>query len=158
MIGEILGDTPGDFRALTLRGLLLLDQGRRDEAQKIFLDLHSRSRRQPVREFEDLLALAHSLMELRGYTNSAQLAKDALDEALRLRRAGFAQDVLIMGPVPPARLDDVVAEDFRLALFDRETARRLAELTADEGRARVHLQLETGTHRQAELVRLVLEG
>ena len=72
----------------------------------------------------------------------------SLGEALRLRRAGFAQDVLIMGPVPPARLDEVVAEDFRLVLFDRETARRLAELTDADGRARVHLKLETGTHRQ----------
>ncbi len=73
----------------------------------------------------------------------------SLDEARRLRRSGFTQDVLIMGPVPPARLGEVVAEDFRLALFDRRTARRLAELTAvGEGRARVHLKLETGTYRQ----------
>ncbi len=73
----------------------------------------------------------------------------SLDEALRLRHAGFAQDVLIMGPVPPARLGEVVAEAFRLVLFDRRSARRLAELTAGgERRVRVHLKLETGTYRQ----------
>ncbi len=73
----------------------------------------------------------------------------SLDEALRLRRAGISQDVLIMGPVPLSRLDEVVAEDFRLALFTHESARRLAALTAGtDRRVRVHLKLETGTHRQ----------
>ncbi len=73
----------------------------------------------------------------------------SLDEALRLRRAGFAQDVLIMGPVPLERLGEVVAEDLSLVLFTRDSARRLAELAADtERRVRVHLKLETGTYRQ----------
>ncbi len=72
-----------------------------------------------------------------------------LDEALTLRRAGFGQDVLIMGPIPPARLSEAVAEDFRLALFSRESAERLAEIAAEsDRRVRVHLKLETGTHRQ----------
>ena len=72
----------------------------------------------------------------------------SLDEALRLRRAGFSQDVLIMGPVPLARLGEVVAAGFRVVLFTRDSARRLAELTAEGGRVRVHLKLETGTYRQ----------
>ncbi len=73
----------------------------------------------------------------------------SLDEALSLRRLGFAHDVLIMGPVPLERLGEVVAEDFRVALFTRESARHLAELTtAAERPVRVHLKLETGTHRQ----------
>lgn len=76
-------------------------------------------------------------------------AVHALDEALDLRAAGFSQDVLIMGPVPLPRLEEVVAEDFRLVLFALPTARRLAEITAARGmRARVHLKIETGTHRQ----------
>ncbi len=73
----------------------------------------------------------------------------SLDEALALRRAGFDQDVLIMGPVPLARLGEAVAEDFRLALFTRDSAERLAKLAAETDRSvRVHLKLETGTHRQ----------
>ncbi len=73
----------------------------------------------------------------------------SLDEALALRRAGFPQDVLIMGPVPLARLGEVLVEDFRLVLFTRASAERLFELTAElDLRARVHLKLETGTHRQ----------
>ncbi len=73
----------------------------------------------------------------------------SLDEALRLRRAGFAHDVLIMGPAPPGRLGEVVEHDFRLVLFARATAERLAELTAALAKTvRLHLKLETGTHRQ----------
>lgn len=73
----------------------------------------------------------------------------ALDEALALRRAGFDQDVLIMGHVPLARLGEVVIEDFRLVLYDSDTARRLAgEAKVSSRQARVHLKIETGTHRQ----------
>ena len=73
----------------------------------------------------------------------------ALDEAHRLRRAGLGHDVLILGHVPLDRLGEVVAEDFRLVLFDPRTARRLAaEAEAQGRRARVHLKIETGTYRQ----------
>ena len=84
----------------------------------------------------------------------------ALEEAQALRRLGFAQDVLIMGHVPWTRLEEAVAEDFRLVLYDEESARRLAEIAGLTGRRpRVHLKIETGTHRQgladAELARLL---
>ncbi len=73
----------------------------------------------------------------------------SLDEALRLRRAGATLDVLIMGHVPLARLEEVVAEDFRLVLYNRESLDRLAAITsATDRRGRVHLKIETGTHRQ----------
>ncbi|MEM9594477.1 MAG: alanine racemase [Acidobacteriota bacterium] len=73
----------------------------------------------------------------------------ALEEAQQLRDAGFQQDVLLLGHVPRRRLGDVVAGDFRLVLFDVETARSFAEAARSQGRrGRVHLKLETGTHRQ----------
>ncbi len=71
------------------------------------------------------------------------------DEALRLRQGGFAQDILIMGHVPLLRLDEVVAQEFRLVLFHLETAQALAHLCAAQQKSvRVHLKLETGTYRQ----------
>ena len=73
----------------------------------------------------------------------------ALDEALALREAGFRQDILILGPVPTSRLDQVIEQNLRVALFTQETARRLAELARSTGRrARAHLKVETGTYRQ----------
>ena len=72
----------------------------------------------------------------------------SLDEALRLRRAGFNRHILILGHVPLSRLEEVVRESFRLAVFNRETlikldeiSNRLAQLTP------IHLKLETGTYR-----------
>ena len=73
----------------------------------------------------------------------------ALDEALILRRAGFSQDILVMGHVPLARLGEAVEQDLRLVLYNPETLDRLAEETSSQGRSvRVHLKVETGTHRQ----------
>jgi alanine racemase len=73
----------------------------------------------------------------------------SLDEAQRLRRAGLGQEVLIMGHVPLARLEEAVAGGFRLVLYNRESAERLAAITADgDRRVRVHLKVETGTYRQ----------
>lgn len=73
----------------------------------------------------------------------------SLEEALRLRQAGFSQDVLVMGHIPFARLAEAVEADLRVVLFHRRSARKLAELAEARGRTvRVHLKIETGTHRQ----------
>lgn len=73
----------------------------------------------------------------------------SLDEALALRGAGFRQDVAILGHVPLARLEEAVAEQFRLILYNLESARQLAAITARRGDSvRVHLKIETGTYRQ----------
>ncbi len=73
----------------------------------------------------------------------------SLHEALRLRQAGFEQDVLILGPVPTQHLKQVIEHDLRVALITRQSALRLAELAEAAGRtAKVHLKIETGTYRQ----------
>lgn len=73
----------------------------------------------------------------------------SLDEALALRGGGFSQDVLILGHVPLLRLEEAVAENFRLILYNLENARRLAEIATRRGqRVRLHLKVETGTCRQ----------
>lgn len=72
----------------------------------------------------------------------------SLDEALALRALGVKKDILIMGPVPHAGLDQVVKENFRIALFDLKTLSRLKEITQRLNQpVRVHLKLETGTYR-----------
>jgi len=73
----------------------------------------------------------------------------SLDEAMKLRNAGFGQDILIMGPVPSLRMEEVVREGFRLVVFNQETLLALHEATNRlQKKARVHLKLETGTYRQ----------
>lgn len=86
-------------------------------------------------------------------TNAIEAGADsfcvhALDEALALRNAGFSQDILVMGHVPLARLEEATAADLRLMLTNLETLETLAEITARRGSpTRVHLKLETGTYR-----------
>lgn len=84
-----------------------------------------------------------------------------LCEALELRRAGVAAPMLVMGYVPLADLSQAVEIDVSITVSSEETLRALAEAAHVEGRpARVHLKLETGTHRlgfDAEGLRRALE-
>lgn len=97
-------------------------------------------------------AYGHGWREIAGLAvrhGADSFSVHSLDEALALRGAGFPQDVLVLGHVPLERLEEAVAERFRLILYNLESARRLAEITARRGEAaRVHLKIETGTFRQ----------
>ncbi|MEM1176717.1 MAG: alanine racemase [Acidobacteriota bacterium] len=73
----------------------------------------------------------------------------SIDEALALRALGFGEDILVMGHIPLARLREAVAHNLRIVLFNRETVEELGTLAEAVGvRPRVHLKIETGTHRQ----------
>ncbi len=73
----------------------------------------------------------------------------SLDEALKIRQAGFNQDVLIMGPVPLQRLKEVIENNFRVVLYNMETLEELDNISRKlDLPVRVHLKLETGTYRQ----------
>lgn len=72
----------------------------------------------------------------------------SLEEALDVRAAGHGLPILVLGHIPLARLDEAIAADLRIALFNRASLERLDALTATgTNRAKVHLKLETGTHR-----------
>lgn len=97
-------------------------------------------------------AYGHGWREIAGLAvrhGADSFSVHSLDEALALRGAGFAQDVLILGHVPLLRLEEAVAAGFRLILYNLESARRLAAIAEERGVAvRVHLKIETGTFRQ----------
>lgn len=73
------------------------------------------------------------------------LCVHALEEARGLRAAGITAPIYILGPVALAALDEAVALDARLVVYNRETVDALA---ARGLRARLHLKVETGNHRQ----------
>ncbi len=95
-------------------------------------------------------AYGHGLEQIAAMASGADsFCVHALTEAQQLRQAGFSRDILILGPIPIEDLEQVIAGDFRMALFTRESAIRLAELAhAQQRTVRIHLKLETGTHRQ----------
>jgi alanine racemase len=71
-----------------------------------------------------------------------------LEEALALRAAGLEAPILIMGYVPLGDLGEALASDLRVTVSSLETLEAAATAARKLGRpARLHLKLETGTHR-----------
>ncbi|HYA48843.1 MAG TPA: alanine racemase, partial [Burkholderiales bacterium] len=77
------------------------------------------------------------------------LGVNSVEEGAALRDAGFRCPVLVLGYTPLAALDEAVARDLRLTVYNRETVRRLAAAARRQAkRAVVHVKVETGTRRQ----------
>ena len=78
------------------------------------------------------------------------LAVWGANEGIPLRRlVGPEVPILCLGHTPPQDFADAVAADLRLTLYDPSAIPALARDARAQGRtARVHLKLETGTHRQ----------
>lgn len=80
---------------------------------------------------------------------SSRFCVYSIDEALELRDGGITAPILVLGPVPHDRLDDAMAIDAELSLWDTTTfvhdlataARRAQK------RAKVHVKLNTGLNR-----------
>jgi alanine racemase len=80
---------------------------------------------------------------------AVKLCVYSIDEALELRDGGITAPILILGPVPPALLDDAMTCDAELALWDTGSFVRdlsQAALRAQK-RARVHVKVNTGLNR-----------
>jgi alanine racemase len=80
---------------------------------------------------------------------AAKLCVYNVDEALELRDGGITAPLLIMGPIPPQRLDDAMACNADVALWDTKGfARDLAGAgLRAQTRARVHVKVNTGLNR-----------
>ncbi len=73
------------------------------------------------------------------------LCVHALEEARRLRQAGVAAPLYVMGPVALSDLEEAVALDVRMVAYNFETIDRLEALNLP---MKLHLKIETGNHRQ----------
>jgi alanine racemase len=77
------------------------------------------------------------------------LGVNSLDEALQLRAFGIGKPVAILGHTELDRLPVVVAGEFRQVVYREDVAEALSRSAEDkETTARIHLKVETGTHRQ----------
>jgi alanine racemase len=113
-------------------------------------------------------AYGHGLLEVATVCRDAGvdwLAVHSLEEGLSLRHAGYRCPILCMGYVPVSALGDLVEAGLSVVVYNAETLRGLSKAaTVKERTAKVHLKLETGTHRQGvdgaqleELLRLLGE-
>ncbi|MBN2199632.1 MAG: alanine racemase [Candidatus Aminicenantes bacterium] len=120
---------------------------------------------QNVRQFRELIgpertflaavkanAYGHGLLEIAGTLDGMPgvwLGVHSLEEASALREAGVGLPVLILGYVPLDGLGAAVRLGARLTVSGEQTVNRLAEICRRMKRkARVHIKVETGTHRQ----------
>ena len=78
------------------------------------------------------------------------LAVWGANEGIPLRAlVGPGVPILCLGHTPPQDFEEAVAADLRLTLYDASAIPALARAARAQGRtARMHLKLETGTHRQ----------
>lgn len=97
-------------------------------------------------------AYGHGLHEVAGIAVSEGvdwLGVNSVDEGAALRQVGVKIPILVLGYVPLARLEEAVARDLRLTVYNRETVRRLGALAVRLGKSiRLHVKVETGTWRQ----------
>lgn len=100
-------------------------------------------------------AYGHGMLEVAALALEAGarwLCVNNIDEGLRVRARWADVPVLILGYVPLDRLGDVVEHDLRPVVYNVESIERLAAHAARrQRRVRVHLKVETGTHRQGVL-------
>ena len=76
------------------------------------------------------------------------LAVATVEEGLELRRAGFSLPILILGLIPYAAVDSVVANDLTQTVADFDLAARLSAAAERLNKtAKVHLKIETGMGR-----------
>jgi len=81
-------------------------------------------------------------------SGAAWLGVVTLEEALELRRAGFTEPILILGPASPAQARTIVENNITTAVFEAEVAEALAAAGRRAGRpARGHLVVDTGMGR-----------
>jgi len=97
-------------------------------------------------------AYGHGLLEVAGIAVAAGvdwLGVNSVEEGTALRRAGIEAPILVLGYAPFDSLEEAVAGDLRLTVYNRETIVRLAVLAVRLHRTvRLHIKVETGTWRQ----------
>lgn len=71
-----------------------------------------------------------------------------IEEALEVRQAGLDCPVLILGYTPPARLDEALAENISMAVWNQEQLEAASAAACRTGNsARLHLKVDTGMSR-----------
>ena len=93
------------------------------------------------------------------------LGVNNLEEALTIRELAIDKPIAILGHTEPERLDYVISGEFRQVVYREDVAAKLSRHARERNTtARVHLKIETGTHRQgiavdelADFVKKLLE-
>lgn len=97
-------------------------------------------------------AYGHGLLEVAEIAHRAGadwLGVHSVEEGILLRKKSIKCPILVLGYTSFDELARAVEYDLRLTVYNRETIERLVELAPSmQGKIRLHLKVETGTHRQ----------
>lgn len=76
-----------------------------------------------------------------------------VDEGMNLRRHGLENDIYILGFLPENRIEDVICNEIRPAVFEYDMAEKISRKAAELGRtAKIHIKVDTGMGRIGFLV------
>jgi alanine racemase len=96
-------------------------------------------------------AYGHGLVEtaLAVERFAVKLCVYSIEEALELRDGGITAPILVLGPIPPARLADAIATRAEIALWDTGAYVRdvAAAARSEQARAKIHVKINTGLNR-----------
>jgi alanine racemase len=98
-------------------------------------------------------AYGHGLREIVALLEQMEavdyLTVESIEEAAVCREEGWRRRIMLLGPVPQTRVEEILDYNVEPVICDLATLRSLSKLTSSRKIAlRTHLKLETGTHRQ----------
>lgn len=135
---------------------------------RTWLEINERALAQNIQTLQSLLnpgtrlcavvkanAYGHGLKEIAhiaARNGVTSFAVDTVEDALFLRSFLPSAMIVVIGYVLREKLEEAVAADLELTVYDKETIRAVEEAAASRAKqARVHLKIETGTTRQGIL-------
>ena len=95
-----------------------------------------------------LVTTAQELTRMPKFAQRGWLGVDSITEALRLRREGMQNPILVLGFTLPCRIEDAAREHISISISNFDT---LKALIAARNRPSIHLKIDTGMHRQGFL-------
>ena len=71
-----------------------------------------------------------------------------LDEAIKLREAGFLQDILILSSIPEEDVKEALSHSITLTVYSFKCAKAVSDTAKEMGKeSRIHIKLDTGMGR-----------
>lgn len=102
----------------------------------------------------DFVLVAKALLTLRSFNEEGWFGVDSIVEALRLRREGITNPILVLGHTVSSRLRDALVHDIVVTISNADALRALM---AENSHPAFHLKIDTGMHRQGFLVENIAE-
>ena len=96
-----------------------------------------------------LMQVAESLAAISEFGKQGWFGIDSITEALRLRKDGVSNPILVLGATMPARINEAAAQKISVSVSNFDMLKRIG---AAQHRPQIHIKCDTGMHRQGVFV------